>query len=501
MFKFNFYIIFVFYFACLNAYVINRDPTFGAWPNRLVPYVFNPGDYSSNDMLLIQSAMAQISSDTGGCINWQNIGILGNPLYPGQNFVIISKAGGPGAASPTCYSYPGMLAAQNGAGQYMSIQPGAGGCMQNKAQIMRLLSYLLELRPEHNKPNRDTFVTTNPSALNIAAASSGVFNRITNESAIIYNSAEFDYNSITLIDPYTYSGTGAPVITSKANFPIYNSGRLSIRDCQALAYIYGCNSANCQDVYGSNNVIFGQPVTTVPSVTVVPTVAQTGLCSPNLQINGAWNDYSRGRIYYLSGNLLYGVSSQNGQIMENGVPLTSVFPSAPNNIVSGYYQAGLTYLLDSNGNVFLYQNGNPVSQLTGGYTNIQGASAYGNTASATSNINAVGIYWVNTGRYIVVTGVQGQSAAVTLASVFSSNTAVSSDLNNYGIREMYSVTVNGQERLVFLYQPTDGRPLQYFEAAPCSTTTLVNSSNQVCLNVMNNPRPFSSTIPICSNQG
>lgn len=140
-----------------------------------------------------------------------------------------------------------MVTAQRGQGQYMSIQSGPNGCMANTRQIMRILAYLLELRPEHNKPNRDSYIAINPSALNngtwaqsffgtlwffprkslhyvfAEVASIGLFNVIP-DSTIIYSPSEFDYNSITLMDTNSYSSNGAPVVASKTARQIWNNG-------------------------------------------------------------------------------------------------------------------------------------------------------------------------------------------------------------------------------------------------------------------------------------
>ncbi|GAU92938.1 hypothetical protein RvY_04949 [Ramazzottius varieornatus] len=106
--------------------------------------------------------MTQISSNVGNCIQWVNLGQAGLlSTYPSRNFAIISRNGGPGTPSPTCFSYPGMITQQEGRGQYVAIQ---AACLGNVRNVMRILSYLLGLRPEHNKPNRDSFITVNTAA-------------------------------------------------------------------------------------------------------------------------------------------------------------------------------------------------------------------------------------------------------------------------------------------------------------------------------------------------
>jgi hypothetical protein len=77
------------------------------------------------------------------------------------------------------------------------------------------------------------------SSLFSAAQSAGAFT-VYNPSSVFFNATDFDYNSITVQDPMTYSNNGLPVISSRNGRPIFNAGRLSFRDCQAISMIYNC---------------------------------------------------------------------------------------------------------------------------------------------------------------------------------------------------------------------------------------------------------------------
>ena len=127
---------------------------------------------------MIGQAMQKMSTDTGGCIQFQQLISLPLPSPGSMKFVTMSKAGGAGFVliflqsfegfsriffpisllhrlpSPTCYSFPGMVTSQNGQGQQMSLQGGQSGCMNSPRHIMRMLASLTGLRSEHNKPNR-----------------------------------------------------------------------------------------------------------------------------------------------------------------------------------------------------------------------------------------------------------------------------------------------------------------------------------------------------------
>ncbi|OQV24993.1 hypothetical protein BV898_01201 [Hypsibius exemplaris] len=224
--------------------VLNTDPTYVRWKQfgtNVIPFVFYSGDYTAAEQSLILQAMAQIKSDMGGCITWTQ---YTSPPTGGVNYVMISKAGGVGSQS--CFTFPGMINLQQGKGQYMAIQGGVNGCLSNVRQVMRLLMSLLGQRFEHNKPNRDAYVNVNTGIATSVSTNYGVYN-IYNPTLVLSNPADFDYNSVTLMDQVTFSNTGTPVVTGKTK-AINNVGRLSLKDCQCLSFLYSCSVA-CQDVY------------------------------------------------------------------------------------------------------------------------------------------------------------------------------------------------------------------------------------------------------------
>ena len=138
-----------------------------------------------------------------------------------------------------------MAIAQSGTGQDMSIQGGQSGCLSDARHVMRLLASLLGLRSEHNKPNRDQFIAVNQQNVN-PQAQPYVPLSIYDQSKVLSNPNDFDMNSISLIDPVTFSTNGAPVIQSRLGNNLVNTGTLSMKDCQALTWFYQC-SATCQD--------------------------------------------------------------------------------------------------------------------------------------------------------------------------------------------------------------------------------------------------------------
>lgn len=114
-----------------------------------------------------------------------------------------------------------------------------------------MLASLTGMRSEHNKPTRDQFITVTPSNVEPRTQPYVPLNTY-DPNTVQANSQDFDYNSITLIDPLVFSGNGAPVISSRSK-PFLNNGALSMKDCQALGYYYRgtCQPQNCADrTYG-----------------------------------------------------------------------------------------------------------------------------------------------------------------------------------------------------------------------------------------------------------
>ncbi|XP_055333810.1 zinc metalloproteinase nas-15-like [Paramacrobiotus metropolitanus] len=223
------------------GYVVSTDTRYSKWPGNTVPYIIAPG-YSEAEINTIRMAAAQIQADMGNCIRFTDLGA--GPIPAATSFVIISPTGGPGVPSPTCYSFPGRVLPLSNPpttyGQHMAIMNGPNGCLSSVRQVMRFFCDLLGLRSEHNKPGRDLFLQLNTQLIHPAAVQIGAFTEY-DPRLIQFNATDFDYNSITMIEPTNYSVRGGlPVISARNGRTIYNAGRLSFRDCQALSAVYNC---------------------------------------------------------------------------------------------------------------------------------------------------------------------------------------------------------------------------------------------------------------------
>ncbi|OQV25653.1 hypothetical protein BV898_00588 [Hypsibius exemplaris] len=232
-------IVFVAPYA-VRPYVLNVDPHLTKWPGNTVPFILAPG-YSQAESNTIRLAAAQFQADMGNCIRFLDLG--NGPVPPNTNYVIVSPTGGPGVPAQTCYSYPGRVLTPieqpTVYGQFMAVLNGPDGCLGSARQVMRFFASVLGLRGEHNKPGRDNFIQIDYNNVSPVGRSAGAFTPY-NPSQVFINATDFDYNSITIQDPMTYSTSGMPVIRSLNGRPLYNAGRLSYRDCLALSMVYDC---------------------------------------------------------------------------------------------------------------------------------------------------------------------------------------------------------------------------------------------------------------------
>ena len=132
----------------------------------------------------------------------------------------------------------------------------------------------------------------------------------------------------------------------------------------------------------------------------------------------------------------------------------------------------------ANSNIYTF-----VSQTSSSPTGLIAATGYGNVQPV--NPLLAGLLYTDTNNSINFLGMNPSTSPKALTALFNTNATLLSDLGLYTVQEMYSVVdTSGTEKVAFLYQPTDGRPLQYFDAVPCSTTSITDANGQVCLTVL-----------------
>ncbi|XP_055334815.1 embryonic protein UVS.2-like [Paramacrobiotus metropolitanus] len=238
---------------------IGRDTRFVPWENSTaILYRLDPA-YSAGELALIQQAMTQISSDMKGCIRFQPYSV---EINNGMDFLYISRTLNSGSTMPTCFSFPGRVVSQDGAGQKVALfnSPNGNGCMDSVRDVMKFLAHALGLRNEYNRPDRDKYITVFTNNIKSEMRSLNLFMKYTPDQ-VDYLNTEFDYNSITMPSPTKYANPGSVIFaSSRSGQGFGNLPRLSQSDCIGIGLQYTqCNFATCSDPYlrtsGSRNSI------------------------------------------------------------------------------------------------------------------------------------------------------------------------------------------------------------------------------------------------------
>ncbi|OQV13897.1 hypothetical protein BV898_11894 [Hypsibius exemplaris] len=276
--------------------VFNSDPRYSLWPNPVrIPYQIQLNDLNAPDFGTLTAAMNQISSDTAGCIKFVPYDAT---IDRKSDFVLFRNRLSSGIID-ICYTFPGMVA-NNGFGQVAVIfgtssYPGVsssstvsgmpGACLDNQRETMRLLMNLLGVRNEHNRADRNKFLTfqsSNPNSLVVSGLDKYNLFGLYNGSTTI--ASTFDYQSVTLVAGEKFAASlNSPVFVpasgSKSN-TIGHLARLSRTDCLVINMLYQC-SAPCPDPYANaGGVTFRRPTTFTTHIYCAPLTATTSLASP-----------------------------------------------------------------------------------------------------------------------------------------------------------------------------------------------------------------------------
>ncbi|KAK6960979.1 zinc metalloproteinase nas-13-like isoform X1 [Biomphalaria glabrata] len=191
------------------------------WTNKEIPYRIVPNVFDPNSMREIRAAIAE----------WQNYTCITFRLATNsdRNFVSIDNGNG-------CYSYRGMV----GGSQTVGL---AGEC-RFKGVILHVLGHTIGFHHEHNRPDRDYYVTI--IERNIPANLLYNFKKYPLDEINTYG-VPYDYSSIMQYGGRAFSLNGE--ITIKANDPKYqnvlgNRISLSFNDIKLANLMYKCHE-NC----------------------------------------------------------------------------------------------------------------------------------------------------------------------------------------------------------------------------------------------------------------
>ncbi|CAH8512448.1 unnamed protein product [Schistosoma bovis] len=215
------------------------------WPNGIIPYIIDDIDksktnefteyFSKLDVLLIKKAMSIIEEET--CIQFYDLTSRINTRRFSDRHLIRIK----GRGQRGCYSSLGMMRNRN---QVLRLGPTC----RTVGQILHELLHALGVMHEIMRPDRDQYVILHEE--NIDKSYLEEFKKIKEHQSILTD-RKFDFQSISLYDPFTFTSNGNPVwepISNLDDVPLFSISEkyLSFEDTVGLNRLYKCDR-NCSN--------------------------------------------------------------------------------------------------------------------------------------------------------------------------------------------------------------------------------------------------------------
>ncbi|XP_055348657.1 mucin-5AC-like [Paramacrobiotus metropolitanus] len=219
----------------------NSNPDYSRWDKSRIPYCIDP-QMTSTETTAINAAIALLSGTTGGmksCITFTAVPCTSTTDFK-IRFTIPTGTG----VSAYSSSMPGrwVRAPSTTAEQPVYLARDATACSTTARCILRYIVNSLGKRNEHERGDRDSFITVAPdSQLSVPAAY-----RKYNQSEAYWGYYAYDYCSITHNQPADFATTGnaftmTTITTTPGCIPKLNM--ISATDCQWLNIMYQCNIA------------------------------------------------------------------------------------------------------------------------------------------------------------------------------------------------------------------------------------------------------------------
>ncbi|OWA51014.1 hypothetical protein BV898_15516 [Hypsibius exemplaris] len=249
----------------------NTNGNYSRWSNRNnIPYYMD-SSFTAAETAMIQQAISVIQGALpASCVNFVQTSST-NSIYK-IKFTPLTAAGG---LQTYCYSYPGKYLYDEkyatDRGQVVSLARGASGCLTSYCQILKYLAIILGKRNEHQRGDRDGYITvsgtlTQPSAYTKYRLGDAYWSLFA-----------YDYCSITHNKPTDFGNPAFTLTASAVVSAIPNLCTLSLTDCKLISMLYGCDSSLCKQP--SCAVQAAQAATTVaattPAVTTTPAATTT----------------------------------------------------------------------------------------------------------------------------------------------------------------------------------------------------------------------------------
>jgi len=191
------------------------------WPNGVVPFVITPGDFTDDEVEVIQTAMDSYYGYTNGCIQFV-------PRTDESDYVKFQSSGG------GCYSYVGRI----GGAQDINYQAG-GSCISRYGTVQHEMMHALGFYHEQSRWERDDYVTIQWQ--NIQPGYYSNFFKYTEEEVTGFG-VDYDYDSAMHYSRSGFSINGEDTITPlDPNAEIGQRVELSVGDQEKVRRMYNCS--------------------------------------------------------------------------------------------------------------------------------------------------------------------------------------------------------------------------------------------------------------------
>lgn len=196
------------------------------WPNGTVPYTIDPSaDFTESQKRTIRRVMNRVTKQTSGCVRFveQTTTTLSE-----NKLNIISESG--------CWSYLGQIVENEP--QPLSLQ--SNGCIY-PGTIMHELLHALGFPHEHNRPDRNEYITVNFN--NVQRDSRSQYDMYSSRMTDLLET-NYDYTSIMHYGDTAFSVNGEPTMVPikssvKLLDPYYRT-TLSMKDVEMIKKLYEC---------------------------------------------------------------------------------------------------------------------------------------------------------------------------------------------------------------------------------------------------------------------
>ncbi|XP_055341333.1 uncharacterized protein LOC129590236 isoform X2 [Paramacrobiotus metropolitanus] len=217
---------------------MNVDTRFTRWPNRNQILFYLDTNYTVAEQYMIRLAAWRIQNDLSGCVTFVETSATDTRFK-----LRVTPNAQDGTPEPYCSAYPGMAIGLSSASEQRHvIARGTNGCLDSQRSVMKYWAMSLGRRNEHERGDRDLYLTMNNNNVVLPAAY-----RLYAPNEAFWGALPYDFCSIThnRLTDFAQPGTAAFIFkTGPQATPVIP--QLTNTDCRLITAGYGCDGSFCQ---------------------------------------------------------------------------------------------------------------------------------------------------------------------------------------------------------------------------------------------------------------